>query len=254
MKKELKKALLFGLCLLPVAAVGGYFTGRYAFASYTSDMQKILLEQLGSVDILALVSMGQSLIYAFLCGVCGYLLSVKIGLMKPFTIKKQGFLPCLGLTVACGVVMALDYWIFGSLIPGVKALYQDGLLYRSLDNWLASIFYGGIIEEVLMRLLLMSLFSWLFWKLFCRKAAQPPVSVFIWANILSALLFALGHLPAAAGIFGGITVLVLVRTILLNGVLGVAFGWLYRRYGIQYAMIGHAGTHIISKLIWLWLL
>ena len=105
-----------------------------------------------------------------------------------------------------------------------------------------------------MRLLLMSLFSWLLWKLFRRKAAQPPVSVLIWGNILSALLFALGHLPAAAGIFGGITVLVLVRTILLNGVFGVAFGWLYRKYGIQYAMIGHAGTHIISKLIWLLLL
>lgn len=254
MKDNLKKALLFGLCLLPVAAVGGFFTGRYAFASYSVDMQKILLEQFGSADAVALVSMVQSLAYAFICGVFGYLLSVKVGLMKPLTLKKNALLPCLGVTVACGIVMALDYWVFGSLIPGVEDLYRDGLLYRSLDNWLASVFYGGVIEEVLMRLMLMSLFSWILWKLFYRKAPQPSSSVFIVANILSALLFALGHLPGAVGVFGSISLPVLVRTVLLNGVFGVTFGWLYRRYGIQYAMIGHAGTHIISKLIWLLLL
>ena len=35
--------------------------------------------------------------------------------------------------------------------------------------------------------------------------------------------------------------LVLLRCFLLNGELGLVFGWLYRKYGIQYAMIGHAG-------------
>lgn len=65
------------------------------------------------------------------------------------------------------------------------------------------------------------------------------------------LLFAEGHLPATITMFGALTPLVLLRCFLLNGGLGLAFGWLYRKYGIQYAMIGHAGTHIISKLIWL---
>ena len=35
-----------------------------------------------------------------------------------------------------------------------------------------------------------------------------------------------------------------------GGGLGLFFGWLYRRFGIQYAMIGHALAHIVSKLIW----
>ena len=29
------------------------------------------------------------------------------------------------------------------------------------------------------------------------------------------------------------------------------FGWLYRKYGLRYAMIAHGGCHILSKLIWI---
>ncbi|WP_374700062.1 hypothetical protein [Fusibacter sp. 3D3] len=31
---------------------------------------------------------------------------------------------------------------------------------------------------------------------------------------------------------------------MLNGVFGLVFGWLYRKLGIQYAMIAHAMTHM----------
>ncbi len=45
-----------------------------------------------------------------------------------------------------------------------------------------------------------------------------------------------------------------VRCFVLNGGLGLVFGRIYRKYGIQYVMIGHAGAHIISKIIWLLLI
>ena len=35
-----------------------------------------------------------------------------------------------------------------------------------------------------------------------------------------------------------------------NGGIGLMFGRLYRKHGIAYAMIAHAGCHIVSKLIW----
>ena len=66
----------------------------------------------------------------------------------------------------------------------------------------------------------------------------------------AALLFAAGHLPATVGIFGTLTPPVLVRCFLLNGGFGLVFGRLYRRCGIQYAMLSHAVLHIVSKLIW----
>ena len=70
------------------------------------------------------------------------------------------------------------------------------------------------------------------------------------ANVLAALVFAAGHLPATLMIFGQLTPLLLVRCFLLNGGFGILFGWLYRKYGIQYAILGHMMAHMVSKLIW----
>ena len=73
------------------------------------------------------------------------------------------------------------------------------------------------------------------------------------ANVMTALLFATGHLPATA-VMMGLTPMIVLRCFLLNGIFGLAFGWLYRRYGLRYAMLAHGGCHVVSKLIWiLWL-
>lgn len=45
--------------------------------------------------------------------------------------------------------------------------------------------------------------------------------------------------------------LLLLRCFLLNGGFGLMFGRIYRKYGIQYAMVSHAVLHIVSKSIWL---
>jgi membrane protease YdiL (CAAX protease family) len=75
--------------------------------------------------------------------------------------------------------------------------------------------------------------------------------VIIAANVIAAVLFAAGHHPATIVMFGELTPLILFRCFLLNGGFGLVFGYFYQKYGIQYAMISHAGCHIISKIIWL---
>ena len=45
--------------------------------------------------------------------------------------------------------------------------------------------------------------------------------------------------------------ILIFRCFLLNGSFGLAFGWLYRKYGLRYAMIAHGGCHVVSKLIWI---
>ncbi|MBQ9079720.1 MAG: CPBP family intramembrane metalloprotease [Clostridia bacterium] len=117
---------------------------------------------------------------------------------------------------------------------------------------MASVLYGGIIEEVMMRLFFMSLITLVIWKLFFKKYDKEniPTSVFVIANVVAALAFAAGHLPATLVTFGELTPLILFRCFLFNGGFGLVFGWLYRKYGIVYAMAGHALFHIISKLIW----
>lgn len=251
--KNWRAPLLFALCLIPFAFLGGWCTGSYALESYPEELRQTVISQLGGTTPLYFIAAVESSVLAFVCGFVGYVLSRAVGLMRPLGLEKKKLLPALGVTLGAGVFFSLDYWTFGRWIPQVAQSYDSGLLVRRLDNWLSSIFYGGIIEEVLLRLFLMSLVSFLIWKLFFRNRAKEdiPQGVFIVANILCALLFAAGHLPTTVSMFGTLTPLVLLRCFLLNGGLGLAFGWLYRKYGIQYAMIGHAGAHIISKLIWL---
>ena len=114
-----------------------------------------------------------------------------------------------------------------------------------------AVFYGGVIEEVMMRLFFMSLLALLGWKLFFRSRAYPPKRVLILANMIAALLFAAAHMPATQMQLGELTPLILLRCFLLNGAFGLLFGRIYRKYGIQYAMLSHVLFHVVSRTIWL---
>ena len=82
------------------------------------------------------------------------------------------------------------------------------------------------------------------------KDGKQSTAVLIAANVIAALLFAAGHLPATFQLLGN-SPLIIFRCFLLNGGLGFLFGELYRKYGLRYAMIAHGGCHVVSKLIWI---
>lgn len=256
MRETIKNAIRFVLVLLPFIAIGGFFTGRYVFASYDADMQELLLAQIGSVNTFGVITMIQSVMYAVVCGLLGFILADKTGLLKSFAFKKDILIKAIVTAVACGVFFSMDYWMFGALIPQVAQSYASGLLIRNVDNWISSVLYGGIVEELLLRFFMMTLIVLIIWKMCYRKYKKEniPGKVFVIANVISAMLFAAGHLPTTYVVFGEVTALILFRCFFLNGLFGVVFGELYRRYGIQYAIVGHMGTHIVSKLIWLVLL
>ncbi|MBE5779625.1 MAG: CPBP family intramembrane metalloprotease [Clostridiales bacterium] len=115
---------------------------------------------------------------------------------------------------------------------------------------LATVTYGAVIEEIMLRLFMMSLVAFVLHLLFERKNKEVSTAVLVAANVVSALLFAAGHLPVNEMMFG-LTPMIVFRCFLLNGVFGLAFGWLYRRFGLRYAMIAHGGCHVVSKLIWI---
>lgn len=190
----------------------------------------------------------QIMVYAAFCGFVGHILAEKLGLMRPIRFEKAKILTTLVLSAIAGVVLALDYWTFGAVLPGVQEADAAMLSWNVIAS---CVLYGGVMEELMMRLFLMSLLAWLSWKLFFRKRETVPTDVLIAANVITALLFAAGHLPATVQMFGTLTPLILFRCFLLNGGLGLVFGWLYRKYGIQYSMLSHALTHIVSKTIWL---
>jgi hypothetical protein len=96
--------------------------------------------------------------------------------------------------------------------------------------------YGGTVEEVIMRLFLMSFFIWLGLKL-TRKSEPGRANIYL-SMTMAAVIFGLGHLPITAAITA-ITPLVVLRAVILNGVAGIAFGVLFWKKGLESAIIAH---------------
>ena len=245
--KNWKASLRFTLTLLPIAAVAGYFTILYQLDFMDTATIDLAVSQLGSLEALIAVYIVQTVGYAALCGFVGHILATSLGLMRPLRFEKKPLLTTVLLSVIGGVLFSLDYWTFGVWIPGVREATDITMSWYTI---LASVLYGGIMEELMLRLFFMSFIGWLIWKLCFRKSGKVPQRVLTAANVIAALLFAAGHLPATAMLFETLTPLILFRCFLLNGGFGLLFGWLYRKFGIQYAMLCHALLHVVSKLIW----
>lgn len=246
---KIKKPLLFTLCILPIAFVAGIFSALYQFDMLSQEMIDSAIAQVGSITAVVLITALQATVYAILCSFFGYILADKMGLIKPFKITKKPLIITALVSLIGGVIFSLDHWVFGSIVDGIQQANESSL---TVSGVIASVLYGGIVEEIMLRLFFMTLVAFLIWKIFCRKYKKEeiPTFVFVVANIVAALLFAALHLPVTVAIFGELTFIIVFRCFLLNGCFAILFGELYRRYGIVYAMMCHALLHIVSKLIW----
>lgn len=240
-----KTILFFALAGL----VGGFMVGLFMMDSYPPEIQQQIYDQGINDVLLGVISALQSAAYGLALGVTGILLGKKTGMWKDErTITRKPLLAAVAVALVGGLAMiVLDIFWFGRYSQVIMDSYAAK---PSLVFLLGAVIYGGIIEEVMLRLFMMSLVAFLLHKLFWRKQTQTPVAALVMANIVSALLFAAAHLPATAMLMG-LTPMILLRCFLLNGGIGLLFGWLYRKYGLRYAMIAHAGCHLVSKLIWL---
>jgi len=149
----------------------------------------------------------------------------------------------IGLGALAGaVIFVLDRFAFAILVEPITVLQGTPPLWQ---RFLVS-FYGGINEEVFLRLFLMTLLVWL-WSKITRR--QTPATVVMWVAILIvSIVFGLGHLPMTAR-FVPLTSVVVVRALVLNGIAGVLFGWLYWRRGLEAAMIAHFSTDIVLHVL-----
>jgi membrane protease YdiL (CAAX protease family) len=147
-----------------------------------------------------------------------------------------------GGVVVAAIILVLDKVVFAPWLP-------DALLPRSSPSpWLGFLgsFYGGIAEELLLRLGLMTLLVWVGTKITRSKHFSSAV---IWIAIaLTALLFGALHLPTTAQLVP-LTAIVVTRALLLNGIPGLLFGWLYWRKGLEAAMVAHFSCDIVLHVI-----
>jgi membrane protease YdiL (CAAX protease family) len=79
------------------------------------------------------------------------------------------------------------------------------------------------------------------------RALGHAIVAFWIAIVLVAVLFGLGHLPATSRITP-LTTMLILRALVLNGIAAIAFGYLYWRHGLEAAMIGHMGAHLVMQI------
>jgi len=99
-----------------------------------------------------------------------------------------------------------------------------------------------------MRWGLMSLLVWIAWKGLKQGVTLPSQGIYQSAIVLAALVFGLLHLPATAAI-APLTPIVIIRALLLNGIAGVAFGWLFWQYSLEAAMLAHISVHVLNSVL-----
>lgn len=243
MIRSLKPALLFG-------AAGTLAT--LAVLPYLMVLQADTFAEIPlPFPVLILAQSVQSMLVFSLMAFAGLRAAGSVGLKSLISDWLEGAqrakLPTktLGLSLLGGFVLALGVAaidpLFGLPMPEVAkpAIWKGAL---------ASL-YGAIGEEVQLRLFLMSVLAWGLSKL-GGKDSQGQVKAWPMATamVLAALLFGLGHLPTAFAIWEP-SALVVARTVLLNAALGLPFGWLYWKYGLEHAMVAHFGADIALHVV-----
>lgn len=244
--KKYWKTLAF---FVVMGLIGGFCVGLYALDSYPAEMREQILAQGMTAEVLAVVSAVQAAGYGLILGAVGILMAKKVGLWKDEAhFDKKPLAAAVIVSLVGGLAMILlDLFWFGNYSAAIRDSY---LVKPTVAFMIGSVTYGAVIEEVMLRLFMMSLIALVLHLVFERKKEETSVWVLIVANVVSVLLFAAGHLPTTAIVLG-LSPMILVRCFLLNGGIGLLFGWLYRKYGLRYAMIAHGGCHIVSKAIWI---
>ena len=104
---------------------------------------------------------------------------------------------------------------------------------------LLAAFSAGVTEETIFRLFGLSLLAWVVGMFAHDLDGRPKRTAFWVANLIFALAFGLGHLPAAASMGWPINTLIVARTLVLNGIGGLVLGWLFWMFGLETAILAH---------------
>jgi len=148
-----------------------------------------------------------------------------------------GLLPAMLVGLSLGVVG----FIAQNSIPG--GALTPGLGNPNTLEWILRCFSAALTEEIFFRLGLLTFFVWLISSIGKKPAFDVP---YLWAgNLLSALLFAGGHLPQLTSSGWSLFIPVVV----FSTSVGLIMGWLYTRHGLISAIVAHAVADLVVYVI-----
>ena len=205
-------------------------------------------ELVASIEVLAMINAAVVLILYGGLGYLGIILS-KLGfpdLWAPEISNRQGSFfrhlpaPVWDIFYCSRFIFQPVPWFWSASSP-------------ALPTSLVASASAAIGEEIIFRLFFISFWVWLISHIFLKKKWQNQVFWVI--AVISALLFALGHLPSVMIMFGlqeigELPRAFLLEIILLNGVLSVFAAYHFRKYGFLAPVSVHFWADIVWHVIW----
>jgi hypothetical protein len=213
---------------------------------------------------MVLVTVAQAVLINIPLTALGLLFSKATGLDAPFIralLYRQpkpaafGRVLLIGIVTgaaAGGLLLLLSQYIFGPWMDASIAaagIAVPDVRWSPGEGLLASI-GAALNEEVWLRLFLMNGLAWFGGLLLGRKTGRPAMAPFWAANILSTLVFGALHISNIVVIGMPVDVVTVTSTLVLNGIIGLLFGWLYWRYGLESAIASHFTADLILKVVY----
>lgn len=148
------------------------------------------------------------------------------------------------------ILLLMGEYVFGPLMEADLAASGVNLniQFTALDGLLAS-FGAAVNEEITLRLFLLSVLAWVGVKLFRQTSGLGFVAILWAANLGSTLVFGLFHISNLVILEMPLTLAVVGSTIAMNGMIGLLFGWLYWKHGLESAILSHFFVDIVLKVV-----
>lgn len=240
--KDIKTSIIFTF----IGLVASTFVAIYQLPTFSESTKLQIVSQIGSLEALIPVAALQGMIVTFTASFIGLKLARRVNLKLNFRFDKKALIMAviIGFFTAL-IITGSDRFIFAKYLPAEITTYIFSPVYL-----VSGILYGGVVEEILLRLLIMSLLVLIIWKIFAnsKDSFSIPKWIYIVSIILASVLFAAGHIPFTAQSIG-LSAPILIRCFVLNGIGGLGFGYLYWKKGLAYSMYAHASAHFFMQLV-----
>ena len=204
--------------------------------------------------VLKVLSLIQPSVLLALAVLIGVQLAPKVGLSAPVAeaiaarlpvasmLKPQVLPGIIGGSLGAIFVVVCSAVIRPFLSPEIIELSRK---FAELLPMATRLLYGGITEELLLRWGFMTLLVWLGWR-FLQKRQRPPTrTVVVGSILLSALVFAIGHLPITFMLIPDAHAPIVAFVITANSAFGLICGYLYCKKGLEASIIAHMVGHLV---------
>ena len=157
--------------------------------------------------------------------------------------------------VAAGIllgvlIIAVDILIFTPYLAAATGFSNPNLLNPELhraspwQGFMAAI-SAGVTEEILFRFFGVSLLAWLGGLIFRDSEGHPRKGIMVIAIFIWAVIFGLAHLQMPAMVGWPVTNAAIARSLVINSLGGLVYGWIYWRKGLESAILTHFSTDVV---------